>query len=101
MDFYVLYFEKEIRQAEDNPTIGLILCAQKNEAMAKYTLLENSKTVFASKYKLYLPTEKELRTELQREKRQLELEMKASQFPSIKICPVRLYGRGKGCVPPL
>ena len=101
MDFYVRYFEKEIRQAEDNPTIGLILCAQKNEAMAKYTLLKNSKTVFASKYKLYLPTEKELRTELQREKRQLELEMKASQFPSIKICPVRLYGRGKGCVPPL
>ena len=79
MDFYVRYFEKEIRQAEDNPTIGLILCAQKNEAMAKYTLLKNSKTVFASKYKLYLPTEKELRTELQREKRQLELEMKASK----------------------
>jgi len=79
MDFYVRYFEKEIRQAEDNPTIGLILCAQKNEAMAKYTLLENSKTVFASKYKLYLPTEKELRAELQREKRQLELEMKASK----------------------
>ena len=93
MDFYVRYFEKEIRQAEDNPTIGLILCAQKNEAMAKYTLLKNSKTVFASKYKLYLPTEKELRTELQREKRQLELEMKSSQFPSIK--------RDKGCVPPL
>lgn len=101
MDFYVRYFEKEIRQAEDNPTIGLILCAQKNEAMAKYTLLKNSKTVFASKYKLYLPTEKELRAELQREKRQLELEMKASQFPSIKTCPVRRYGRGKGCVPPL
>ena len=93
MDFYVRYFEKEIRQAEDNPTIGLILCAQKNEAMAKYTLLKNSKTVFASKYKLYLPTEKELRAELQREKRQLELEMKSSQFPSIK--------RDKGCVPPL
>lgn len=89
MDFYVRYFEKEIRQAEDNPTIGLILCAQKNEAMAKYTLLKNSKTVFASKYKLYLPTEKELRAELQREKRQLELEMKASQFPSTKTCPVR------------
>lgn len=101
MDFYVRYFEKEIRQAEDNPTIGLILCAQKNEAMAKYTLLENSKTVFASKYKLYLPTEKELRAELQREKRQLELEMKASQFPSTKTCPVRRYGRDKGSVPPL
>ncbi|CAG0943638.1 hypothetical protein BROC_02370 [Candidatus Brocadiaceae bacterium] len=53
MDFYVRYFEKEVRQAEDNPTIGLILCAQKNEAMAKYTLLKGSKTIFDSKYKLY------------------------------------------------
>lgn len=76
MDFYVRYFEKEIRQPEDNPTIGLILCAQKNEAMAKYTLLENSRTIFASKYKLYLPTEKELKEELEREKRIIEMELK-------------------------
>ena len=70
------YFEKEVRQPEDNPTIGLILCAQKNEAMAKYTLLKDSKTIFASKYKLYLPTEKELKEELEREKRMLEMELK-------------------------
>ena len=76
MDFYVRYFEKEVRPTEDNPTIGLILCAQKNEAMAKYTLLKNSKTIFASKYKLYLPTEKELKEELKREKRMLEMELK-------------------------
>jgi len=76
MDFYVRYFEKEVRQPEDNPTIGLILCAQKNEAMAKYTLLKDSKTIFASKYKLYLPTEKELKEELEREKRMLETELK-------------------------
>ncbi len=44
--------------------------------MAKYTLLENSKNIFASKYKLFLPSEKELREELRREKMQLELEMK-------------------------
>lgn len=79
MDFYVRYFEKEIRQPEDNPTIGLILCAQKNEAMAKYTLLKDSKTIFASKYKLYLPTEKELKEELEREKRMLEIELKLSK----------------------
>lgn len=76
MDFYVRYFEKEVRQPEDNPTIGLILCAQKNEAMARYTLLKNSKTIYASKYKLYLPTEKELKEELEREKRMLEMELK-------------------------
>lgn len=76
MDFYVRYFEKEVRQPQDNPTIGLILCAQKNEAMAKYTLLENSKTVFASKYKLYLPTEKELAAEIIKERTAIEMERK-------------------------
>jgi hypothetical protein len=76
MDFYVRYSEKEIKQPEDNPTIGLILCAEKNEAMAKYTLLENSKTIFASKYKLYLPTEEELEKELERERKLIEIERK-------------------------
>lgn len=79
MDFYIRYFEKEIKHAEDNPTIGLILCAEKNEAMARYTLLENSKNIFASKYKLYLPTEKELKEELQRERLALEMEIKKHQ----------------------
>lgn len=72
MDFYVRYFEKEVRQADDNPTIGLILCAEKNEAMARYTLLEESRSIFASKYQLYLPTEDELRAELERERFWLE-----------------------------
>ncbi len=79
MDFYVRYFEKEVRQSEDNPTIGLILCAQKKEAMAKYTLLENSKNIFASKYKLYLPTEKELKEELKRERESLEFKIRESR----------------------
>lgn len=79
MDFYIRYFEKEIKHAEDSPTIGLILCAEKNEAMARYTLLENSKNIFASKYKLYLPTEKELKEELQRERLALETEIKKHQ----------------------
>ena len=77
MDFYIRYFEKEVKLPGDNPTIGLILCAEKNEAMAKYTLLKDSKTLFASKYKLYLPTEKELKEELRRECQLLELEMKS------------------------
>ena len=76
MDFYVRYFEEEMKLTGDNPTIGLILCAEKNEAMAKYTLLKGSKNLFASKYKLYLPTEKELKEELKRERQLLELEMK-------------------------
>ena len=78
MDFYIRYFEEEMKLKGDNPTIGLILCAEKNEAMAKYTLLKGSKTLFASKYKLYLPTEKELKEELKRERQMLELEMENS-----------------------
>jgi predicted nuclease of restriction endonuclease-like (RecB) superfamily len=67
MDFYVRYFEREVKLPDDNPTIGLILCAEKNEAMVRYTLLDESRSVFASKYKLYLPTEDELKEEIERE----------------------------------
>lgn len=72
MDFYVRYFEDQVRPENDNPTIGLILCAEKNQALAKYSLLNDSKQVFASKYKLYLPTEEELQRELQKERDILE-----------------------------
>jgi len=74
MDFYVRYFEKEEKQENDNPTIGLILCSDKNETMVKYTLLEDKKQIFASKYKLYLPTEEELKRELTCEREMIEME---------------------------
>jgi len=74
MDFYVNYFEKEIKQETDNPTIGIILCSDKNDAVVKYTMLSRNKKLFASKYQLYLPTEEELRKELIKEKGTLELE---------------------------
>ena len=74
MDFYARYFEKEEKLDGDNPIIGLILCSDKNETMVKYTLLEDSKQLFASKYKLYLPTEEELKEELERERKMLEME---------------------------
>lgn len=74
IDFYVRYFEKEEKQPGDNPTIGLILCSNKNEAMVKYTLLNESKTIFASKYKLCLPSEEELKKELTRERELIEQE---------------------------
>jgi nuclease YhcG-like protein len=76
MDFYVRYFEKEAKAAGDNPTIGLILCSDRNEAMVRYTLLEDSRQIFASKYKLYLPTEEELRRELNEERAKIEAERK-------------------------
>jgi hypothetical protein len=73
MDFYVRYFEKEQRSEGDNPTIGLILCSHKNEAMVRYTLLNDREQVFASKYRLCLPTEEELKREISEERARLEL----------------------------
>ncbi|MDR2707802.1 MAG: PDDEXK nuclease domain-containing protein [Nitrososphaerota archaeon] len=62
LDFYVRYFDDKIRQEGDNPTIGLILCADKNESVAKYSVLNDNKNLFTSKYLTYLPTELELKT---------------------------------------
>lgn len=74
MDFYVGYFEKEVKQADDNPTIGLILCAEKNRTIAKYSSLLDNNKIFAAKYQTYLPTPKQLEEELEREKEQIEQE---------------------------
>lgn len=81
MDMYVRYFEDRVRQENDNPTIGLILCAEKNRALAKYSLLNNSKQIFASKYKTCLPTEEELQREIERERKEIETE-KGLQSPN-------------------
>jgi predicted nuclease of restriction endonuclease-like (RecB) superfamily len=67
MLLYVNYFDQEIVTKGDNPTIGLVLCTEKSNAMVKYTLGEKAKQIFASKYQFNLPTEKELEEELKRE----------------------------------
>lgn len=72
MDSYIRMFDAIYKNQDDNPTIGIVLCSQKNEAIAKYSVLNESKQLFASKYSLTLPTEKEL--ELQLEKGRLEIE---------------------------
>jgi len=74
IDFYVRYFEDKIKAADDNPTIGIILCADKNEAMAKYSVLSDNENLLASKYKLYLPTAEELIAEIRRERESIERE---------------------------
>jgi predicted nuclease of restriction endonuclease-like (RecB) superfamily len=72
IQLYVNYFDRERRTEGDNPTLGLILCTDKNDAVVRYTLgPDQEKKIFASRYKLYLPTEAELRAELRRELRQL------------------------------
>lgn len=63
----------------DNPTIGIILCSAKDHTVVKYSALNESRQLFASKYTLYLPTEAELRQELEREKAVIANEIKAQQ----------------------
>lgn len=60
MDFYVRLFDDQCAQPDDNPTIGIVLCANRNEAVARYSALADGKGLFASQYVLYLPTEEEL-----------------------------------------
>lgn len=68
MDFYVRYFDNEIKDEQDNPTIGIILCSDKKDTIVKYSVLNDNKNLFASKYQLYLPTEKELALEIEKQK---------------------------------
>jgi predicted nuclease of restriction endonuclease-like (RecB) superfamily len=76
MDSYVRMFDDLYTAKDDNPTIGLILCTDKNDAVAKYSVISERKQIFASKYMLYLPTEEELANELLRERRLIEEKLK-------------------------
>ena len=68
MDTYIRIYDQLKKSNDDNPTIGLILCSQKGEAVAKYSVLTDSEQLFASKYLPYLPSEEELQRELERER---------------------------------
>lgn len=61
MQMYVNYYTREMMNDGDNPPIGIVLCADKSDAVVKYTLPEDNKQIYASKYKLYMPTEEELK----------------------------------------
>lgn len=79
MDFYVRFFEDQVKQESDNSTIGLILCTRKDETIVKYSVLSESKQIFASKYKLYLPDEEALKEEINRERNLIESVQKLSK----------------------
>lgn len=64
MQMYVNYYTREMMNEGDNPPIGIVLCADKSDAIVKYTLPEDNNQIYASKYKLYMPTEDELKREL-------------------------------------
>lgn len=68
MDMYIRMYDELKRNDGDNPTIGIALCSDTDEDIARYSVLNGNEQLFASKYKLYLPTEEELRAEIEAQK---------------------------------
>lgn len=77
MQMYVNLYDRTERSSDEAPTVGIVLCSDKNDAMVRITLPENSQ-VHASRYQLYLPTEAELSVELARERDAAERELRAA-----------------------
>jgi len=100
LDMYVRMFDELRRGPGDNPTVGLILCAEKDEVVAKYSVLAGSQQLFASKYMRYLPTEQELREEVERERRLIEA---AGEAATNRATPHRHHRQksGKSKAPPI
>jgi hypothetical protein len=71
IDMYVRMMDDLKRTPDDNPTVGIILCTQKDASVVRYSVLHENEQLFASRYKLVLPSEEELRRELERERAQL------------------------------
>ena len=74
LQMYVNYYDRFEKRDFENPTIGILLCADKNNAVVKISLPENNKTIIASEYKLYLPSEKQLIDEMNKEIEKLQKE---------------------------
>ena len=74
MDSYIRMFDALYKNDDDNPTIGIILCSQKNEAIVKYSVLNDAQQIFASRYRFALPTAEELQQEIEAERRRIEEE---------------------------
>lgn len=68
MDMYVRMYDELNRTEGDNPTIGIVLCSETSKDIARYSILKGNEQLFAAKYKTYLPTEEQLRTEIERQK---------------------------------
>ena len=75
MDMYIRMYDDLKRGEGDNPTLGIVLCADTDEDIAKYSILNGNEQLFASKYKLYLPTEEELRAEIETQKEMFNLQV--------------------------
>lgn len=74
LQMYVNYYDRYEKQPDENPTIGILLCTEKNDTVVRLALPENNNTILARKYQLYLPTEEQLRTEIERQKQLYRLQ---------------------------
>ena len=80
MDMYVRMYDERVRGEGDNPTIGIVLCSETDEDIARYSVLHDNDRLFASKYMLYMPTEQELREEIERQKEFYRLQHNTSEL---------------------
>lgn len=81
MDMYIRMYDDLKRSEGDNPTIGIVLCTETDEDIARYSILHGNEQMFASKYKLYLPTEEELRAEIENQKMIFYLQQQEKNNP--------------------
>lgn len=79
MDMYIRMYDELKKSPDDNPTLGIVLCSETDEDIARYSILHGNEQLFASKYKLYLPTEEELREEIETQKAIFYLQQKESE----------------------
>ena len=69
LDMYVRMYDDLVKGEDDNPTIGILLCAETDKTIAKYSVLHESEQLFAAKYMAFMPTEEELQHEIEKQKR--------------------------------
>ena len=79
MDMYIRMYDELKRSEGDNPTIGIVLCADTDEDIARYSIMHGNEQLFASKYKLYLPTEEELKAEIETQKAMFYLQQQENK----------------------
>ena len=95
MDMYVRLYDDQRRSPDDGPTVGIILCAHKDHTVVRYSVLHGNEQLFASKYKLILPSEEELRAELLREQELIAAQVLAAQVLAAADVPARRITKPK------
>ena len=90
MDMYIRMYDELKKSPDDNPTLGIVLCSETDEDIARYSILHGNEQLFSSKYKLYLPTEEELREEIEAQKAVFYLQQKETEKQNKEENPLLL-----------